>query len=78
MGWKPFSVNLFAGRGSDAIFILFMFFLHFPDKKYISYGAFSSDVFTEKLTLLQEFLKKATQQFAVADYKSPDRCVGPL
>ncbi|WP_144414022.1 hypothetical protein [Methanosarcina barkeri] len=28
-----------------------------PNTKYICYGAFSSDVFTEKLTLFQEFLK---------------------
>jgi hypothetical protein len=30
--------------------------LPYINTKYICYGAFSSDVFTEKLTLLQEFL----------------------
>jgi hypothetical protein len=34
--------------------------------KYISYGALSRDVFTEKLTLLQEFLKSHAD-IAVAD-----------
>jgi len=58
--------------------MLLTLFLIFPDTKYILYGAFSRDVFTETFTLLQEFLEKATQQFDVADLKSPDRCVGPL
>jgi hypothetical protein len=38
----------------------------FSNTKYISYGALSSDVFTEKLTLLQEFLKSHAD-IAVAD-----------
>jgi len=58
--------------------MLLTFFFIFSDTKYILDGAFSSDVFTETITLLQEFLEKATQQFDVADLKSPDRCVGPL
>jgi hypothetical protein len=49
----------------------------YPNTKYICYGAFSSDVFTEKLTLLQEFLKSHAAA-CCGGLKSPDRCVGPL
>jgi len=52
-----------------------MFF--YFNTKYISYGAFSSDVFTEEPTLLQEFLKSHAAIFC-GGFKSPDRFVGPL
>ncbi len=52
-------------------------FLFHPNTKYISYGAFSSDVFTEKLTPLQEFLKSHAA-VCCGGLESPDRCVGPL
>jgi len=45
--------------------------------KYISYGAFSSDVFTEEPKILQEFLKSHTAIFS-GGFESPDRFVGPL
>jgi len=52
-----------------------MFF--YFNTKYISYGAFSSDVFTEEPTLLQEFLKSHTAIFS-GGFESPDRFIGPL
>ncbi len=48
-----------------------------PNIKYISYDALSSHVFTEALTLLQEFLKSHAA-VCCGGLKSPDRCVGPL
>jgi|MCHG01.1.fsa_nt_gi hypothetical protein len=49
----------------------------YPNTKYISYCALSNDVFTEKLTLLQEFLKSHATVYC-GGLESPDRCVGPL
>jgi len=49
----------------------------YPNTKYISYCTHSNDVFTEKLTLLQEFLKSHATVYC-GGLESPDRCVGPL
>ena len=52
-------------------------FQHKMNINYLSYGALSRDVFTEKLSLLQEFLKSHAA-VRCGGLKSPDRCIGPL